>query len=509
MPRTRTPRDFRPPSPTRNRWVWLVPPGVMLAIFMSFAPPINGLERLLGAAIAVLVIFLASRRPDIAILGLIIGLPLQNFAPSYLYRMGLPGPIVRPLGSWKEAVALGVVVAGIRGFRAARRRADALDLVGLAFVAIVAAYAFFPEFFAPGAPGGSNARSLAFRATAGFVLLLLGARHADLPEGFVDRAARVVLGVGVVVAAVAVYEFTFSNPWNSFVVERLGLPKYQLEVLQLTPFDAEDIRVYGHLGGREFVRVGSTLLSPLDLGFYLLLPFAVAIERTVRNGLRSYSGAALGIIGAALILTQTRAALIGAVIVAFVAFRPAAGRDWSRRIQFSFVLAVGLLIAVPAATVTGLSERVTTAASGDEESAVDHWDSFWQGVRVVRAEPLGLGLGTSAGAGQRFESTILVIPENNYLQVGVEVGLLGMALFIALTVLMLRRLRRAQLAVANLGVAAARSAGLGLAIGAFFLHAWSNLIVSWPFWALAGVAIGTAESQARAREPADALETGS
>jgi hypothetical protein len=477
----------------------------MVAVFMSFAPPINGLERLLGAAIALVVIFLASRRPDVAILALIIGLPLQSLAPAYLYKMGLPGPIVRPLGSWKEAVALGVVVAGIRGFRSVRRKADALDLVGLAFVVIVAAYAFFPDFFAPGAPTGSNARSLAFRSTAGLVLLLLGARHARLPEGFVDRAARVVLGVGVVVAAIAVYEFTFSSSWNTFVVDRIGFPTYQLEVLQLTPFDTEDIRVYGHLGGREFVRVGSTLLSPLDLGFYLLLPFAVAIERTVRSGLRSYSGAALGLIGAALILTQTRAALIGAVIVAFVAFRPAAGRDWSRRIQFSFVLAVGLLIAVPAATATGLSERVTTATSGDEESAVDHWESFWQGINVVRSEPLGLGLGTSAGAGQRFQSTILVIPENNYLQVGVEVGVIGMTAFIVLTVLMLRRLRRAQLDVANLGVAAARSAALGLAIGAFFLHAWSNLIVAWSFWVFAGVAIGAGEARAPTDSPAEAV----
>jgi hypothetical protein len=489
-----------PPPALRVWWVWLVPPAVMVAVFVSFLPPINSLERLVGGAIGLIIILLAARRPDLAILGLIIGLPFQNVALSQLYRWGGASSeaIVRPVATWKEALALGVVVAGIRGFRSARRRADTLDFLALAFVGIVLAYAMFPEVFAPDALGSSQARSLAFRSTAGFVLLLLGARHADLPERFLERAANVALGVGVVVAAISIYEFTFSDSFNDFIVNRVRWPTYQFDVLNVAAPNRQDIRFYGHVGGREFVRVGSVLLSPLNLGFYLLVPFAIAIERAVRNGLRSYSGAALGIIGAALIFSQTRAALLGAVVIAFVAFRPAAGRDWSRRVQFTFVLMIGLIIAVPGAVATGLSDRVTATTSGDEQSAFDHIDAFWRGVRVIGDEPLGLGLGSSAGAGQRFDAPTLVITENYYLQVGVEVGVLGMAVFVALVLVMLRRLHRAQLAVPSLAVAAVRGAALGLAVAAFFLHSLATIAVAWPFFALAGAAIGVGESRVKA-----------
>jgi O-antigen ligase len=222
-----------------------------------------------------------------------------------------------------------------------------------------------------------------------------------------------------------------------------------------------------------------------------VLPFAVAVERRLRSGLRGRAGLLLLLlIGAALILTQTRAALISARVVVFLAVKHIEGRNSSRRIQFAMIFAAAIVLALPAITATGLSERVTTTISG-QQNATDHVQAFWNGVHAIEAEPLGHGVGTSASVGQRL-SYGFIIPENSYLQVGVENGVIAMVIFVALTIAVLRRLRRAATR-ADLGTSAIRSAGLGLATGAFLIHTWNEFSVAWVFWGLAGAAIGISE----------------
>jgi O-antigen ligase len=312
--------------------------------------------------------------------------------------------------------------------------------------------------------------------------------------------------IGAAVAAIAIYEYFFSDAWNSFVIDGVRYPRYERNILQTSPFSLTDVRRYGQIGGRTIVRVGSVFLDPLPAGFFLVLPFAVAVERRLRGGLRRRASLLLLVlIAAALILTQTRAALIAALVVVFLAVKHVEGRSSRRRLQFALIFAAGFVIALPAIGATGLSHRVATTASGNEQSSIDHVDSFWKGVHAVEAEPLGHGLGTSAGIGQRFAVAQTTISENNYLQVGIETGVVAMALFAALTVTMLRRLRRAA-RNADLGTSAIRSAGLGLAVGAFLLHTWVELAVAWSLWGLAGAAIGIAE---RRGEPAEAAASDS
>jgi hypothetical protein len=476
------------------RWPWFVPVGVLAFIYRTHG---RFLERAIAASLALLVVILAARRPDRSLLILIILLPFQGLLLAQLYSWGVPVALVRPLASWKEALALGVVVAGIRGYRAGPRQLDGLDRLGLAYIALVGAYAAAPGLFAPGAPAGANARSLAFRSIAGFVILLLAARHARLPEQFVSRAARVVMIVGAVVAGIAIYEYFFSNSWNSFIVDGIHYIRYQVDILHVSPFSDTDIRRYGDVGGRHIVRVGSVFLEPTPCGLFLVLPFAVAVERRLRSGLRGRGNLLLLLlIGTALVLTQTRAALIAALVVVFLAVKHIEGRTSKRRLQFAMVFAALIVIALPGITATGLTDRVSRTISGQQNST-DHVQAFWNGVHAIEAEPLGHGVATSAGLGFRFGFSKATVPENSYLQVGVENGVIAMVIFVALTVALLRRVRRAATR-ADLGTSAVWSAGLGLAVGAFLLHTWNDFSVAWTFWGLAGAAIGISE---RAREP--------
>jgi hypothetical protein len=388
----------------------------------------------------------------------------------------------------------------VRGFRASGRKFDRFDLLAFAYLAIVAAYAITPRLFAVNAPTAFDARSLALRESAGFVILMVAARYAQLPDDFMSRAARVLMVVGSIVAAFAVYEYFFSDAWNQFVVDRVGYLKYQVEVLGSTTLSGTtDIRRYGYLVGGDVLRVGSVFVDPIRCGFYLVLSFAVAVEHRLRVGRRRGSVAVLVLIGTALLFTQTRAALIGALAVAFFAVRPAAGRPPNRRLQFACVFAALIVFAIPAAQATGLTERVSSTTSREDQSTSDHIEGFWNGVSAVNEKPLGHGLGTSAGIGQRFHNASARISENYYLQVGIETGMIAMTVFIALTIALIRRLQRATRTVADLGVSAVRGAAVGLATGALFLHTWIDLPVAWSFWGLAGAALGMADRAASPR----------
>jgi hypothetical protein len=482
----------RPPTRRRSALLWLLPVLVSMSLYLYILPYGRG-ERAIAALLGLGIVAIASRRPDRALLAIIILLPFHQLLLAWLYRNGLSSSMVRSLAIWKEAMGMAIVVAGIRQFLLTGRRADLLDKLALAYIGIVVVYALFPHVFAPDAPIQGNIRSLGFRSSAGFVILMLGARHAKFPPGFSQRLVRVLVGVGVAVAGLAMFEFFFDVRWNDILVNDIGYSQYSIQVLSIRPFRPWDLRVFGSIGGREVLRVGSVLLTPIVLGFFLLPSFAVAIERVLRRGARAGLMVALVLVGAAVLLTQTRSALIGALVIAALAFRPAAGRRQRQRAQFTLVLGAVVLLALPAAVATGLAERTTGAVSGSEESAQGHIDAFFRGVDQLKAHPAGQGLGTSAGTGQRFFGGQASVNENYYIQVGTETGMVAMAVFVALTVVLVRTLRREARRRPTLLAAAVSGAGIGLAVGAFFLHVWADIATAWTFWGVAGAALSIAE----------------
>jgi hypothetical protein len=215
-----------------------------------------------------------------------------------------------------------------------------------------------------------------------------------------------------------------------------------------------------------------------------------------------------GLVGAALLLTQTRSAILGALLVAVLAFRPAAGRGRHWRTQVALLLAALALVAIPAAAGSGLSERVASSQNSSDQSTAGHVAGFSDGVSTIGRHPFGVGLGTGAGTGQRFDVQGDVIAENNYLEVGDELGVLPMLVFVALTVALLVALRRASREDPDALITAMWTAGVGLAVAAWFLQTWSDFAVAWTFWGLAGAALGIARRPAtvaaRSRRPVTA-----
>lgn len=478
--------------------VWLAP--IFVYLFLHFQPyvPMLKIQLAIAAPIGVGALLLAHRYPDKGLLIVFGFFPFSGVIPAHLHALGMPTALIRPMLYWKELILVAVVINGIQGWLKDGKHLDALDKVALGFIAIVALYALVPHLFNPDAPATGEIRTQGFRYGAAFVVLFLAARHTHWPEDFPRRAARVVLAASTIVAVIGIFEFFFGTTWNNYLVNTAQFPRYQIEVLHVPRLlipNTQELRQVSTVRADIF-RVGSTFVNPLSCGFYLVAGFALAVERNLRRGVRIASLATIAI-GGALILTQTRAAIIAGIVMLLLAFRPAAGRHTDRRVRFAFLFAAGMLMAIPAAIGSGLVQRSAAVVGEKESSTTAHVDSFKYGVQTLIDHPLGLGLGTSAGAGQRYGGNTRV-SENYYLQVGNEMGILGMLGFAATTALLVTKLRRAAKRVDDGVVAAYWGAFSGLAIGAFLLHTWIDLTVAWTIWGAAGVALGMAERRALA-----------
>jgi hypothetical protein len=503
LARTRASSYSRFPSPRRYvpdraAAVWLA--AILIIGVIYYSPKhIVSAQTAVTLLLAAGIVLTAARWPDRSLIVLITFLPFQGLMLALLYRWGMPTSIVRHLSAWKESLALGVVIAGARCFIAEGRRADALDRLGLGFVLLAAIYLAMQTAIIPSAPSSTSVKLLGFRQDAGFVLLLLGARHARLGPRFLDRAGRVALLVAAVVGGIGIFEALDPSGWNQFVVGTVRYTFYEVQILHTQPLNFYNIIDYGTIGGTTIIRIGSVFLSPLSLGFYLVLGFAVGLERVARGLARPWVMISLLVVISALLLSQTRSAILAALIVTFLATRPKPGDRSHWRAQLALVLAAVAVIAVPTALATGLGARLIASTSNPDNAG--HLTAFATGISTISHHPLGLGLGTSAGTGQRFQAsgTQAVVPENNYLQLGVELGIAGMLLFIAITIAAVRMLRRVTRVDSHHVQVAAGAALAGLAVGAWFLQTWTDFSVAWTVWGLAGASLAVTRSQAQER----------
>lgn len=489
--------------PRASTVAWALP--VIVYYFVREAGD-GAVERAVAIALAVGLLTVVRRHPAGALLCLLALIPFQIVIFSYLYRLGVPEAVVRPLSSWRDLIILGLAVAAYFDFTRGRRRLDTLDKLALTFIALVTAYLLLPDLFVrgatadfAGAPKDWETRLLAYRINIGFVLLFLAARHSNALKAARDRALPVILISGTVVAAVAIFEFSFSDAWNTFAVETLQTNVYRFEVLDTVPRNWTDVRSYTEIGDNQVVRPGSTLFDPLHSAFALLVPLACGLELITRNRAR-WSFLATSTVAVALLMTNVRSAVVGAVIIASIAARQKAGRTTANRVRVGTLLVLALVLLAPVAASSGFSDRASQATDTSDDSTNAHIEGFWNGIRALGDDPLGRGLGTQPGIGDRFRVETKVTSENGYLQVGNELGIVTMGVFVTLVIVLLRRLRVAAAVAWTLPIAsAARAAAWGLAVGALFLHVWNYYAATYSMWAAAGLAIGAAS-----REPVGA-----
>jgi O-antigen ligase len=437
---------------------------------------------------------------------LIVLLPFHAFLVTVLTKW-IEGPGHAPMGEiaiWKEAVLAMILlialieIASSFQLSAFKKRMDALDglIITLFVVGILVSISQQLE-----------ARSLIYGVRYDFVPLItfLILRRVPWSREFFQKALVVIGGTGLTVAVLGIASYFF--PESFFT--RLGysdLHSLYVPGGPLAPFQ--------QIGGTAIRRIQSVMSGPNQLGLWLLIPLAIATSFGLRAS-RVPRNSQLIVLVAALVLTFSRAAWIGAAVIIGITLWPVV-RSLSRRTTVGLMLCAACFLAVFTLTFPSIILRAASSRG--------HLENPLRAVQTMIAHPLGLGLGTAGPASNRTSDACVMLeessdpswakdrpdlcvfvgdvqvqpsdrtcscpflPENWYLQIGVEMGWLGMALYIALIVLILLRLWQAH------QDAQKESSGyfawyiftvlLAISVAALFLHAWEDSAVAYTVWLL-------------------------
>lgn len=474
-----------------GRLLWVLPPLVLAAVALV---PEWVLGYLAAGVVGLAILAWAACRPGAALGVLAVFVPLQDIGFGFLLSLHVPSALLRPAGGIKEMLALGILLAGLHRIHTASLRLDRIDRTLLAYVAVVSVYVLVPHLFTT-IPVTSkwDARLLSWRADCGYALLFFGVRHAPISALARRCFATAVMALAALTVMAAGYQWARPDAWARFIAGPGQQLRYQLKVLGNSPTTVQ--RNLGYLVDRNPLRVGSIFLGPFEMADFLLVAYALAIERITRQH-RSWSSYLLCAgVAAALFASRVRADALAVIVITVVALAPAPQRPAAARWRLVAAVLVTAAILIPS-----LGGTRFTNSQGGAASTHGHVGELSAGINQLVSHPLGLGIANVAGIGDRF-----VLPstsqggftvDNSVLQVGDELGIQALVpwlLMLVFTWLALGRAAREGDAFAG-GV---RLAFAGILIAGMYHHVFLNFSVSWVLWAAVGLALtpGAVESE--------------
>lgn len=251
----------------------------------------------------------------------------------------------------------------------------------------------------------------------------------------------------------------------------------------------------------DALRAFATMRGPNTLAAYLLLPLATALVMWWQNRRRLWPLAASGLMVVAIFLSHSRSGWLGAAaMMATLAFVTLPRETLMKWLKFGTVPAILLaaLVLWLATTIPAVRLAVFHSGGNDptesllEGSSDQHWQSTFKGIVAIAENPLGTGVGTAGPASFYNTNQAPEIPENYFVQVGQEVGIVGLGLFVALSVLIWQALWRHR---SDALVRALLASFIGINVINIFLHGWADDPTAMTWWALAGLMVGARKTK--------------
>jgi hypothetical protein len=488
--------------------------------------------------------------PVIILLGL---LPFHPFLSTAIGQMLSVNPQIHAeslslvVKAWKELLIVFVLaIATVFWLKNnSKNRFDSLDLAILSFTVLSS----ITGILLTGAGFPENIDQVVFGFKYGilFLLIIMLCRHVPLTPKLKDVAINTALISGTLVITFGLLQ-AFVLP-EDFLV-KFG---YNAEYGITEPHKAGSLsychKIENTITHQEECRVQSTLSGPNQLGAYLLLILPLFYFQLGKR-LGSLSAGAIGLAGGATVLffTKSRSAWLGAIAMATAFFITSAKRPWFAigyltlfglglvamffpaliemwdqlkpisLLLTSLVLALMLMIffinirkeyfSLIGATFFPaiLTALIYARMYGGEyfwtiilrpSSTQGHWEQWQTGIAEMFAYPFGLGLGDSGPTSARFANPGETgsLPESWYIQVGLESGFLGLALFLtAMIILGIMLLKTKH----ELGHSLFLSL-IGISTAALFLHTWESAVVAYSFALLCAIALAPNEGMGLAK----------
>ncbi len=284
--------------------------------------------------------------------------------------------------------------------------------------------------------------------------------------------------------------------WPALIVVIFGL-------LQVFVLPHDFLKHFGYGPGRipvaetinsnpNYIRIASTLRGADLLGAYLLIPISYLTVRLI-GPKRNWRHVVFLLASlAALFYSYSRAAWIGAVltigIIVLLGIK-------SQKLRKALLLTAGGLVIIFGGLFVALHNNAqfeNYVFHTQKHSAIkttsdqQHLIAFKQGVSDLAHHPLGRGPGTAGPASVYNTGHPVRIAENFYIQIGQEMGWIGLILFMLINVGVgyLLWLRRSDpLALCLLG------SFIGLTFVSMLSHEWADVTAAYVWWGLAGIAM--------------------
>jgi len=277
--------------------------------------------------------------------------------------------------------------------------------------------------------------------------------------------------------------------WPAGVVLAFGLVQKLLlpyDFLKHLGYSSKTIPAYQTVDSNiDYRRIQSTLRGANPLGAYLVLTTTAAVVKLKTKSILK----PLFILASLFVLffSYSRSAWIGVALsfgfLAYVGTRRQRSHIVYLALSGVVLLAGGLYALHNNQGVqdtflhTSNSSAVSTTSNSVRLTAIKN------GARDVIHQPLGRGPGTAGPASVRNDHAPR-IAENYYLQLGQEVGLEGLAIFLAINFIVLVRLWRVR---ADSLPRILLASWIGISFINLLSHAWSDDTLSLLWWGLAGI----------------------
>jgi O-antigen ligase len=374
---------------------------------------------------------------------------------------------------WKELLTIILVICGgaivARQPAARQRLSSSLNLTVLAFagVALLVTIIDHPQL---------SGVAYGLKTDLEFLILFLLAQLVASRE-LKSQLIKIILITGSIVAVIGLALVT--------VLPHDLLAHFGYSAATITPFELINPAI-------NAIRTPSTLGGPNQFGSFLIIPLCLAVGLMVRR-FRWWQPFVIAVCVGGVWVSYSRIALIGAIVGLIVAVLTALPR---RQFWIAGIVSCLLLVGAGIGIVSlshGSSKlqyyvlHQSSSTTDKRASTTEHISSFSQGLNEISASPLGRGLGTAGPAS--YHSNHPFIPESYYLQIGIETGVVGLILFLAVIAQLFLQLLRCRPQEATPGVIGAL---VGISIVNLVLHGWADASTAFVFWILAGVVIGVA-----------------
>ena len=247
----------------------------------------------------------------------------------------------------------------------------------------------------------------------------------------------------------------------------------------------------------DLPRIMSTLRDPNSLGAYLILPITLLSLAWARLPKRRMLVSGLLLLHVwALFLTFSRSAWLGALLSVGLVLtwnykkqaKKFTKKYWPILTACLVVLVAGVFLLRDQYTVQNIifhSDENTKLTDSNNR----HIEFAQQGLQGIAERPLGHGPGTAGLVSIRTGKVVLT--ENYLVQIGYEVGVVGIILLIGACFVILKQLLKASGSLPRALIASFA----GITLCSLLLLTWSNEAVAATWWLLAGLAAASLRSK--------------